>query len=984
MKTSTGTIALCLSGLLTLRAVNAQTQQPLPIAPQPVDMPAAAPNAPFSVTVVSYQFVANGGYSFRFVGAGGGKALGNIESGTGIRQATYDPATQTVFPITPAGTIYGFDGVSYAGTVNGSRCFVTTPAGTTIDPTPSIVTPTPVGTGFYANYYSECVAVDNGVPVGTQGDGIFTTTLLTGGESFSTLTGQGQTAYIAAPSAAFGSCCSRARAIKGDEVVGDVSTDFGTSAPVADPLDPSPAKNPNSAAVLWKGIPGNNVPAINLAGIPSIATATNGSQEGGWAGSHAVMWSGSAASMVDLNPPGYFDSRVTGMAATFQVGDGWLGGPANTLGAVRHALMWRGSAASVVDLNQYLPASISGAAIDGVDIDGNIFGRLFYTSGTSTQELGLYFRANPAMSLASLTLSSASPAPGTTVTGTVTLLAPAAPGGVFVTLSSSNGGLVQVPLTVLIPEGQTSTSFNITSSATFFLAGPAPVTLTAQTQINARSVAMNVTPAAAPDPLVSVTLPAMVAPGGTVAIQVNLATPAPTAGVLVNFATSSPSVVPVPASVLIPAGQISATVSVTTNSAPLFQPVQVTVQAQTGTSIQHATFTVATVPTPAEVSLGAGLNQVSSVQGNTSGSGFVLLSAAVPGPVVVTLSNTNPALTVPSSVSFPAGAWQAGFNYTASPVGSPNTGTLTATLNGVSTSIVSTVTTSPAPAIQSLRIPLVSNTQTWSAGETLTGTIVLSSPAFLGGMTVALATDTPSAVQIPASVAFPSLGTTATFPVTALQVAGATTVAITATVPGLAGVSVTLTVIPGPALAIASCTLTPYSMIGPGVVTTGTVTINQPAPAGGVTLSLGGGNTTAARFPATVAIAAGQTSAAFNIQGNSVSAPTAVTLTASYTGPLAPLGAGLSTPLTVAPTDTLKAPKPTWSTSTHLLSVTATSTNVQAIITVLNANGNVPLGTMTNLGNGNYSFQTTIASITGVNFKSNFGGSTGQGVTIVP
>jgi hypothetical protein len=39
---------------------------------------------------------------------------------------------------------------------------------------------------------------------------------------------------------------------------------------------------------------------------------------------------------------------------------------------------------------------------------------------------------------------------------------------------------------------------------------------------------------------------------------------------------------------------------------------------------------------------------------------------------------------------------------------------------------------------------------------------------------------------------------------------------------------------------------------------------------------------------------------------------------------------------------------------------------------------------MTSLGNGNYSFQETIASIASVNFKSNLGGATGQGVTIVP
>jgi hypothetical protein len=121
-----------------------------------------------------------------------------------------------------------------------------------------------------------------------------------------------------------------------------------------------------------------------------------------------------------------------------------------------------------------------------------------------------------------------------------------------------------------------------------------------------------------------------------------------------------------------------------------------------------------------------------------------------------------------------------------------------------------------------------------------------------------------------------------------------------------------------------------------------------------------------------------------SIQGNSVSSATTFPLTASYSGPLAPLGSGASTNLTVAPTDVLKAPKPTWSTSTHLLTVTATSTNPLAILTVLNASGNVPLGTMTNLGNGNYSFQETIASIASVNFKSNLGGATGHGVTIVP
>jgi hypothetical protein len=163
------------------------------------------------------------------------------------------------------------------------------------------------------------------------------------------------------------------------------------------------------------------------------------------------------------------------------------------------------------------------------------------------------------------------------------------------------------------------------------------------------------------------------------------------------------------------------------------------------------------------------------------------------------------------------------------------------------------------------------------------------------------------------------------------------------------------------------------------------VTINQLAPSGGVTVSLFANNTSPVKLAASVAIPAGKNTASFSIQGNSVSAATAVSLMANYGGPLAPLGVSATTILTVAPTDSLKeANKPTWSTSTHLLTVTATSTNAQSTITVLNANGNVPLGTMTILGGGNYSFQMTIASISSVNLKSNLGGSTGQGVVIVP
>jgi hypothetical protein len=185
-------------------------------------------------------------------------------------------------------------------------------------------------------------------------------------------------------------------------------------------------------------------------------------------------------------------------------------------------------------------------------------------------------------------------------------------------------------------------------------------------------------------------------------------------------------------------------------------------------------------------------------------------------------------------------------------------------------------------------------------------------------------------------------------------------------------------------VAVTGYTLSPYTMVGAGVATTGTVTINQPAPAGGVTIALSASDTKPARFPATVTVPAGQTSVPFSVQGNSVSGVSTVTLTASYQGPLALTPSSASASLTVTPVDSLKVTSATWSTAAQSLTVTATSTNPAAIITVFNANGNALLGTMTSNGAGSFTFQIVTSSIASVNLKSNLGGSTGQGVKTVP
>ena len=105
-----------------------------------------------------------------------------------------------------------------------------------------------------------------------------------------------------------------------------------------------------SHAVLWTGTAASAVDLNPIGYSASEALATNGTQQGGWAynplpaqSQHAALWSGNPDSFVDLNPLGYNDSRITALTATQQVGDGWVGSM-GLPGSIRHALVWSGTA----------------------------------------------------------------------------------------------------------------------------------------------------------------------------------------------------------------------------------------------------------------------------------------------------------------------------------------------------------------------------------------------------------------------------------------------------------------------------------------------------------------------------------------------------------------------------------------------------------------------------------------------------------------
>jgi len=83
--------------------------------------------------------------------------------------------------------------------------------------------------------------------------------------------------------------------------------------------------------------------------------------------------------------------------------------------------------------------------------------------------------------------------------------------------------------------------------------------------------------------------------------------------------------------------------------------------------------------------------------------------------------------------------------------------------------------------------------------------------------------------------------------------------------------------------ALSSVTLNPTSVTG-GASSTGTVTLANPAPTGGASVTLASSNTMVASTPSSVTVTAGSTSATFTVTTSPVIFSTSVTISATYQG----------------------------------------------------------------------------------------------------
>ncbi len=370
-------------------------------------------------------------------------------------------------------------------------------------------------------------------------------------------------------------------------------------------------------------------------------------------------------------------------------------------------------------------------------------------------------------------LSLASVYGGTPVTGTVQVSYPSAT-QTTVSLSSSNTSAATVPASVTIPAGQTSATYTITTKG---VAALTTVNITASLPSGPRVAVVTVKATS----LKSYTASPSPFYGGVVLTgKVSLNGGAPAGGAAITLASDNATLVPVPASITIPAGIYSGSYSVSTKG--VASDTAVTLTASYGGLAKTINLLV---KVPVLSSLSLMTNPVQS--GNNLTVSVTLLGKAAAGGKIVTLSAADPTLlSIPSSVTVPAGLSTASVVATAAAVGANSTVGVSASAGVLKTATLTIL----APSLNQLTL---STTQV-KGGSNVTGTVSLTGYAPASGVQVNLSSSDTSAV-VPANVTVRSGTTKVTFTITTSIVLATRTATISATRNGITR-QVVLTITP--------------------------------------------------------------------------------------------------------------------------------------------------------------------------------------------
>jgi hypothetical protein len=190
----------------------------------------------------------------------------------------------------------------------------------------------------------------------------------------------------------------------------------------------------------------------------------------------------------------------------------------------------------------------------------------------------------------------------------------------------------------------------------------------------------------------------------------------------------------------------------------------------------------------------------STVTGGQGATGTLTLSSPAPsGGIIATLSSNNPAAGVPPSVTVPGGQSSTTFPVTTTPVTTTTTATITATSANTVSAELTINPSGNSGGGQPTSTPcvgsLILSAGSIIGGNSLSGTVNLTSAAQIGGETVRLGSSSIAAA-VPTAVVIAPGKTSTTFTITTNPVATVETPIISATVGACVNVSATLSVAP--------------------------------------------------------------------------------------------------------------------------------------------------------------------------------------------
>ena len=264
-----------------------------------------------------------------------------------------------------------------------------------------------------------------------------------------------------------------------------------------------------------------------------------------------------------------------------------------------------------------------------------------------------------------------------------------------------------------------------------------------------------------------------------------------------------------------------------------------------------------------------------NLAGGQSTIGVLTLSKPAPdgGIAVHVQSSDASVVSVPPSVSFGPGETAVQFPVTAQSVTTPRAVTVTARLWDRTSTAQLTVN----PWLSKLMV----NPSAAASGDTVAGTLVLSTPAPDGGLLVALAADKPAALTVPTSVLVAPGQKVATFDMVAGSVTKTTTVSVSAS---YLAESRAATVYVNPAGAqIKAFVISPASVLG-GQSAQGVITLTKRAPASGLNIALTSSDPSGVTVPTYVNIPGDRTSGFFEIITKAGLPAESVVVTATISG----------------------------------------------------------------------------------------------------